>query len=183
MRPLLIFGSCTVLLSGCANPLNEATSERYAETCVTAERNNRLDVAEQACYRALVNVDIGNLGSELKSNRLYNLGRIKRQLTKFSEAEDLFRQSLSIQETLSRPTDLKLARRLFELANVLAAQGKWSEGSPFLERAIPVSDQLVGGERLAAVQIFVWYGTYFRKANQPQLAERFESKAAALKLP
>ena len=150
---------------------------------MTAERNNRLDVAEQACYRALVNVDIGNLGPELKSNRLYNLGRIKRQLAKFSEAEDLFRQSLSIQETLSSPTDPKLARRLFELANVLAAQDKWSEGSPFLERAIPVSDQLVGGERLAAVQILVWYGTYFRKANQPQIAERFESKAATLKLP
>jgi hypothetical protein len=180
MRSLLIL-SCAVLLSGCANPLNRVTSDRYAETCSAAERDNRLDVAEQACYRSLINVDIGNLGPEYKSNRLYNLGRIKRQLSKFSEAEDLFRQSLSIEEKLSSPTDLKIGRRLFELSIVLAAQEKWSEGNPFLERAIPALGQFVGRDRASAAEVFSEYGKYFRKTNQPQLAERFESQAAALK--
>jgi len=35
-----------LLLPACANPLNEATAARYSETCATAERNGRLDVAE-----------------------------------------------------------------------------------------------------------------------------------------
>lgn len=75
------------LLSACANPINRVTSDNYAETCSIAEDNGKLDVAEQACYRALVNVDLGNLGPELKSQRLYNLGRIKQRLSKYSEAE------------------------------------------------------------------------------------------------
>ena len=57
-------------LGGCANPVNRVTSANYAEDCSVAEQNGRLDIAEEACYRALVNVDWGNLGPELKSQRL-----------------------------------------------------------------------------------------------------------------
>jgi len=50
--------------SGCANPFNQATSIRYLEQCYEADKNGHLDIAEQACYRALVQVDWGNLGDE-----------------------------------------------------------------------------------------------------------------------
>jgi hypothetical protein len=46
------------LLAGCANPINRATSDNYSESCATAERNGRAQIAEQACYRALVNVEL-----------------------------------------------------------------------------------------------------------------------------
>lgn len=55
-----------LMVSGCANPLNQVTSDRYAEQCSEAERAGQLAVAEEACYRALVNVDWGNLGPLLK---------------------------------------------------------------------------------------------------------------------
>ena len=131
----------SALLGACANPLNRATSDNYAETCTVAESNGKLDVAEQACYRALVNVDMGNLGPELKSQRLYNLGRIKRQMSKFSEAESLFKESLQIEEKLSGPGGVKIGRRLVELSVSLAGQDKWSEGAQYLERFLPIADQ------------------------------------------
>ena len=177
MRTPIVLTCGSVLLSACAS----VTSDYYADICVTAERNGRLDVAEKACYRALTDVDWGNLGPELKSQRLYNLGRIKRLLSKASEAEDLFKQSLSIEEKLSGPTDPKIGRRLVELSLVLAAQDKWAEGAQYLERAIPISDQFVGQGRSFAALVFSEYGKHFRKTDQPQLAERFESKSAALK--
>lgn len=65
-----------VALAGCANPINRVTSDNYSEACYYAEQRGQLQEAEQACYRALVNVDLGNLGPELKSQRLYSLGRI-----------------------------------------------------------------------------------------------------------
>lgn len=88
----------TALIASCANPLNLATSNRYDEACSEAETKGRLDVAEQMCYRALVNVDWGNLGPELKSDRLYNFAKIKRKLEKYEEAVSLFQQSLEIEE-------------------------------------------------------------------------------------
>jgi tetratricopeptide (TPR) repeat protein len=169
------------LLSACANPLNRATSDNYAETCSVAEDKGRLDVAEQACYRALVNVDWGNLGPELKSQRLYNLGRIKRQLSKFSEAESLFKESLQIEEKLSGPGGQKIGRRLVELSVSLAGQDKWSEGAQYLERFLPIADQFSGKPRAYSAEVLMEYSKRLRNMNQQPLADRFEAKALALR--
>jgi hypothetical protein len=172
--------SAVLVLCSCANPVNRVTSDNYAETCATAERDRRLDVAEQACYRALVNVDLGNLGPELKSQRLYNLGRIKRQLSKFGEAEDLFKQSLAIEEKISPSTDPKIGRRLIELAVSLAGQSKWAEGAQYLEKAAPISSQYARAERSFAALAFAEYAKQLR-GSDPQLAVRLDGYAAALK--
>ena len=171
----------TALLSACANPVNRVTSDNYAETCAVAEDNGRLEVAEQACYRALVNVDMGNLGPELKSQRLYNLGRIKRQLAKFSEAESLFKESLQIEEKLSGPSGVKVGRRLVELSVSLAGQDRWSEGAQFLERVLPMADQFSGQPRAYTAEVLMQYSKHLKATNQLPLAKRFEAKASALR--
>lgn len=160
---------------------NRAASDNYAETCSVAEDKGRLDVAEQACYRALVNVDLGNLGPELKSQRLYNLGRIKRQLAKFSEAEQLFRESLAIEEKLTAPSDLKIGRRLVELSVSLAGQDKWAEGAQYLERILPTANQFVGQERSYVAEVLNQFGKRLKTIGQVALAERFVSTAATLR--
>ena len=171
----------TALLSACANPVNRVTSDNYAEICAVAEDNERLEVAEQACYRALVNVDMGNLGPELKSQRLYNLGRIKRLLGKFSEAELLFKESLQIEEKLSGPSGVKVGRRIVELSVSLAAQDKWSEGAQLLERVLPIAGQFSGHPRAYTAGVLMQYSRHLKTTNQLSLAERFEAKALALR--
>ena len=171
----------TSILVGCANPINRVTSDNYSETCAVAESNGRLKVAEEACYRALVNVDLGNLGSELKSERLYNLARIKRQLAKFAEAEQLLKESLAIQEKLPIPSEPKIGRRLVELSVSLAAQDKWTEGAKFLERALPITPQFAGQERAYTIEVLTLYSKQLKTMNQIVIAEQFETKAAALK--
>lgn len=178
---LLAMLTGAVLLTGCANPINHVTSDDYAETCAVAERNGRLQVAEEACYRALVNVDWGNLGPELKSQRLYNLGRIKRRLAKFSEAEQLFKESLAIEEKLSAPSDPKIGRRLVELSVSLAGQDKWFEGAQYLERVLPVASQFTGQERAYTAEVLNQYSKRLKTMNQAALAERFEATAVALR--
>ncbi|MEW6562458.1 MAG: tetratricopeptide repeat protein [Pseudomonadota bacterium] len=168
-----------LVLTGCANPLNRVTSDNYEETCIAAEQNGRLQVAEEACYRALVNVDLGNLGPKLKSQRLYNLGRIKRQLAKFSEAEQLFRESLAIEEKLSSPTDSKIGRRLIELSVSLAGQEKWSEGAQYLERALSIIPQFSGHERSYTAAVLRQFSKHL--SSQTALAERFENAATSLR--
>ncbi|MDP3608332.1 MAG: tetratricopeptide repeat protein [Methylophilus sp.] len=178
---LFITFAGALLLVGCANPINRATSDNYSETCATAESNGRLQVAEEACYRALVNVDLGNLDPELKSERLYNLGRIKRQVAKFSEAEQLFKESLVIEEKLPSPSESKVGRRLVELSVSLAAQDKWTEGAKHLERALPVTPQFSGKEREYTIEVLTQYSKYLKTINQVALAEQFEAKASTLR--
>jgi hypothetical protein len=101
-RGVLLIATCT--LAACANPLNQATSDRYSADCASAEKHGNLSVAEEACYRAAVNVDWGKLGPEQKSEKLYNLARIKRQTGRLNEAEALLKESLEIEESLSEPT-------------------------------------------------------------------------------
>jgi len=170
-----------LFVASCANPLNQATSDRYGDECSQAESSRRLDIAEQACYRALVNVDSGNLELDQKSQRLYNLARIKRQLAKFAEAEDLLKQSLVIEEKMSPPSNERIGRRLVELSVNLAAQDKWKEGVQYLDRVLPIAQQYSGQERTFLSLVFSNYGKEFRKNNLAELAVRYESASAALR--
>jgi tetratricopeptide (TPR) repeat protein len=171
----------TSLVAACANPINRATSDNYAETCAVAESNGRLDVAEEACYRALVNVDWGNLGPELKSQALYNLGRIKRRLSKFGEAEQLFKESLALEEKLPTPSEQKIGRRLVELSVSLAGQDKWSEGARYLERVLPLTEKFSPRERAYTSEVLSQYGKRLAGTGDSALAARFEAKASTLK--
>lgn len=177
----IIIGVALIYLSGCvSNPVNRATSDNYAETCTVAEQRGNFKVAEEACYRALVNTDWGNLGDELKSEKLYNLARIKRQLAKFSEAESLLQESLKIEESKSSTINIKIGRRLVELSVNLAAQDKWEVGSKLLERVIPISSQYSGQEKEFIVLVLNKYGQHFHNNGNPEKGSIFISKANEL---
>lgn len=178
--PISVALATAVFLNGCANSLNDATSENYSKTCSMAEGNGQLEIAEEACYRALTNVDMGNLGLESKSEKLYSLGQIKRQLAKFVEAEALFKESLEIEEKLTGQTSIKVGRRLVELSVTLAAQAKWPEGATYLEQMLPIADQFIGKDRDYAGEVLRHFSVELETHN-PDIAKRFAAKALALK--
>jgi len=165
----------------CANVRNQATVNRYGDICTDAIHSNRLDVAEQACYRALLSVDTGNLGPEEKSKRLYNLALVKRYLAKYSEADDLLRQSLSIEEKLMPPNEARIGRRLVELSINLAALHRWDEGMPYLDRSVYLAPLFSKKERALLAHDLYQYGKKMRDINRIDLAERYESALRALK--
>lgn len=170
------------LLFSCANPINKVTFDNYRADCSVAESSGNLKVAEEACKRALINTDWGNLDSELKSESLYNLGRIKRQLSKFSEAEQLFKESLSIEEQSKTPNQLKIGRRLVELSVSLAGQNKWQEGAQYLVRVLPQANDFVGKEKIYTIEVLNGFSEQLRKMNQEEVANQFQAKAKELKL-
>jgi len=166
-----------VLIAGCANPVNKVTSQNYADTCAEAERNDRLTVAEDACYRALVNVDIGNLGAELKSTRLYDFARVKRRLGKFSEAETLLNQSIDLAKEVGTFSPEAMGRRYIELAVNLAAQNRWTDGFVFLDQAIPVIGTYTDKERDFSTMVLSKYADALDKAGQTQAAAKCRTAA------
>jgi len=175
---LIAFVACC--LFGCANPLNQATSDRYGEGCAEAERHNQLAVAEQACYRALVNVDRGHLGDFQKSQRLYNLARIKRKLNKFEEAEKLYKDSLAIEEKLPKQSNENIGRRFAELAILYEQCGRIADGFPYVHRLYPLAEIYHGSEKKTVAAVFYVYSLDLKKQQKTGEAEKLASKAFAM---
>lgn len=175
--PLAIVVSFT---AGCMNPLNQATSDRYAQSCAEAERNGQRIVAEQACYRALVNVDWGHLGEHEKSKKMYNLARIKRQLEKYDEAEQLLRGSMELEEKQTPASKERIGRRLAEMAMVYGEQQRYLEGLPYVERLIPLADIYQGNEKRTVALIFYVYSQELPKDAPGNESGRLATKAVEM---
>lgn len=180
MARVLLIAALGLALLGCATPANRATSDRYAAKCREAERNEGWRVAEEYCYRALVTVDRGDLGPELKSQRLYNLARIKRRMGKFAEATDLLTESLALEEGLSGRDSLAVGRRLAELAASHAELGRWSKGIALLERLLPIAGRYIGGERAFLAELFRQYAREATALGNASAAGAFRAKVSEL---
>jgi len=177
--------SLAVLISACANPLKWATSDRYSRTCAEPERAWALTVAEEACYRALVNVDLGNLGDHMKCQKMYNLAGIKSRLGKFDEAEELYKESIAIEEKLTPISDERVGRRAAKLAGDYVYRLRLEEGLPYVERLSPSADDchkdidMVNYERYIAASVAAQ-----RRGNRMQAREQASTyfKAALVEL-
>jgi len=180
IRELVVVILLLGLSSGCANPVNQATSDRYSQACLDAQRNNQLSTAEQACYRALVNVDWGNLGETQKSQKMYNLARVKRSLQKFDEAEKLYWESLAIEEKQAQPSNEKIGRRLAELSLVYAQQNKFDEGLAFVQRLRPLADTYQGNEKKTMAAIFYVYSQELPQSVSSEIKNELEKKAVEM---
>jgi tetratricopeptide (TPR) repeat protein len=174
---IFLFLSLTGFAAGCANPLHQATSVRYAEQCSDAEDAGRWGAAEQACYRALMNAVWGHLGEDKKSMRMYNLARIKRQLKKYDEAEKLFKESLAIEEKQQVPSDEKIGRRLAELAILYEQWGRIHDGFPYVQRLYPLADAYEGGERKVVAAIFYVYSVKLEGKESQEEIQKFKAKS------
>ena len=165
------------LVAGCANPLNQATSIRYGDQCSEAEMAGRLDIAEQACNRALVNMDWGHLGDQQRSMRMYNLAKVKRALGKFDEAEKLYKDSLDIEEKQPQPSNDKIGRRLAELAMVYGQKEQYQSGLPYVERLYSLADIYQDNEKKSVALVFYAYSQELQKKQPTELSEKLAAKA------
>lgn len=176
----LLLSLFVLAITGCYNPLNRVTADRYGQTCREAQASGRLDVAEEACRRALINVRIGHLGSEAESEELYNFSRVKLQLGKQAEAEELLKESLKVQEGLSPQNQAKIGRRLTNLAIVVGNQGRFKDAWPYLIRLLPISDQYTGQERIVVKTVFAKYAEEYQKLGLKSEAVQLSDKAKSL---
>ena len=165
-----VFFSLT--LFGCvSNPLNEITSERYSEMCANFEKSGDYLSAENSCYRAYVNTEWGNLDNELKSQKLYNLARIKRRISKFSEAEILLLNSIKIEKSLKEISKVRVGRRSVELAVNYAAQEKWIEASNTMKTVIPIIGKYSLSEQDYIFKVLNHFSDHFNKVGNHEEAK------------
>jgi hypothetical protein len=139
-----------------------------------------IDVAEEQCTIALGNNLGADLKPEVRSQRLYRLGYIKRTRAKYPEARDLITQSLVIEEALSESDSFPVGQRLLEMSLILAGQGQWEEGALFLERALPFAGQFSDKEQVSMTNVLKHFAGRLEQAGRTGLAERFRTVASDL---
>lgn len=170
------------LLAACSTPATLPTPPNgQHDACNNAEQKGQLAEADLACTQALRAAEQANSPPEVLSQRQYNLGRIKRLQGKNAEAEQLYRQALATEETAQPRNDARIGRRMVELASALASQGKWQEGSAYLERVLPLLPNLSPPSRIYSAEVLRQYAKQLQGSPQAALGKRFEVVAANLK--
>ena len=175
---ILFTGLLVTVLGACDNTASRLLADE--ERCEQILQEGNLEAAEALCTRALGGADGAGLAPDVRSGRLYQLGRIKRQLSKYTEGEDLLRQSLAIEEGLSGPDSTAVGLRLLELSLVLAGQERWEEGARLLERALLLTDRFTDKERASMAKVLKYYAGQLEKTGQTGLVSRFRIAAAEL---
>lgn len=168
-------------LAGCYNPINASTAERYRQICDRAEARGRLEEAEEACRRALINVQVGHLGPQIESQALYNLSRVKMQLGNHAEAEGYLKRSLQLEEEQSPPDGVRISWRLANLALATINQQRLGDAWPHLVRLMPLADQFSGQDREDLRKFLDYASEQYLKQTMSSEAMQLRQKADSLR--
>ena len=182
---LLLLGF--VLAAGaCAYTEYRPILERYRQIGSGAELRGDLAAAEQAYSQALQITREGQLGDQLEMVSLYELGRVKRNLGKLAESEQLLHQSLQLDAKLSaaygRPWGAPTGYILAELAATCLEAGKLSDGISALDRLEPIASQYKdkNTERTFIRQVFTRYSRALAERGDERNARRYTAIADSL---
>lgn len=173
------------ILVACANPINRSTYERYRDQAREAEGRRDWRTAEEAYYRAAMNVLRGHLGSDAESEAYFNLGRTKRMVGKLDESEDLLKKSLAIDEKRDAPdASFITSASLGELAATYYEAKKYEEGISLLLRLEPIAlkykQEYSPQARQFLKQVYAKYAGEISRRGKVQEAERFKKLADSL---
>jgi len=132
---LLISLCVAVFLSGCANPINMYTAQKYFDAGMAAERAGDYLAAHENYYRAYVNTEIGHADDQRKALAMYNLARMKGYLCMKAGAEPLFLKSVAVEEKVLSHNGDWYTGRLIETARFYLGFGDYEKAIPYFEKA------------------------------------------------
>ena len=89
-------------------------------------------------------------------------------------------QAGATEEAAQPRSDARVGRRMVELASILAAQGKWQEGTGYLERVLPLLPKLSPASRTYSAQVLRQSAMQLQGDPQAAVGARFEAVAASL---
>ncbi len=132
-----------------------------------------MQVAAEACYRAYVNVEWGNLGPDTKSEKLYNFGRVLRKSGRYTDAKEALMRSLAEEEKLSGKNSIKSGRRMAELSATYLELNQFEDGSKYLDAVLPIAAQYTKNEKQFIATLLYFYG---KNLKDTQKAKGYHSK-------
>jgi hypothetical protein len=173
----------TVVVTGCANPINQKTASNYYESALEAELRGDFVFAERQYDRALINARLGRSPDAGVSAAMYGLGRVKGYLCKFGEAEPLLMESLALEEKVTGPESGITTKRLFELARFYYDRGLFEKSIPYFRRGIPAVEKLgiEDADPIGFADVLDEYSNALAKSGQSPAAADAKKRSADLR--
>ena len=173
----------SVVLAGCANPINLYTAQKYLDAGIAAEQAGNYRLAHENYHRAYVNTEIGHADEQRKALAMYNLGRMKGYLCMKAEAEPLLLNSIAPEEKALSHNGSWYTGRLAEMARFYSGFGEYAKAVPFFEKA---TLRLVasGNEQTNPIEMAeIWdgYADALRRTGSASKADEFASRARKLR--
>lgn len=172
-----------MILSGCANPINERTATQYYNAGINAEKAGELDLARENYSRAYQNAVMGNLGPREEAYALYEWSRISGYLCHPKESREGFEEVLSIIgrqgkgiEELKAPCLSELARLLHDTGNHPDAVYYYAVAAIELEKV-----GIVKSDPIGYAQFLDEYQQSLEEIGSERLASEIGDKARRLR--
>ncbi len=144
---IVLFSLVTLLLVGCAKPVQKAYWGANTSVALEEEKKGNFEQAEREFRLALQRAK-NHLDKKVISDSLYNLGSFYRTQDHISSAIEYLKESLLLEESLSGPSSQRTGRRMAELAAAYFMEGNFVDGLPLAERLGGMASVFEGKERL-----------------------------------
>jgi len=121
------------MVSGCKNPLNQYTSQKYYKAGNEAENKGNYQLTKENYSRALINSKLGGKDKRMEALALYELSRVTGYLGDYKESE---KGLLEVIELSKSPESKSLnTPALCELARLYFDTGQYQESIPIFVEA------------------------------------------------
>lgn len=125
-----------LITTGCASPVQQATSEHYTVTAMQAQARGDWDTARKSYARAVVNAEQARLPARRRAILTYEYGRALGVTCYF----DLAEAELNTAYTLDKEAGQPLYLSLVELSRLTLDQGKYQSSIGYFDRALAAMD-------------------------------------------
>lgn len=127
--------------------------------------------SEQLFQRALKEAERFGPSDPRVGTTLNSLGLVYKAEKRYADADSTFRKSLTILEKAYGSSSIDVANINFNIATVLADQGKQPLALPFLEKSLSIYTRQLGGNSLKAGSVLCMIGDAHRVSKEWNLAE------------
>lgn len=129
-----------ILLTGCANPVNQHTAENYYAAGEKALARGDFPQAREMYSRALINARLGHMGGNAEARVLSRLGRVYGNLCDYDSAEKAFLEARNLEiEIHPNNPNLTFPSRV-ELAQLSYDVGRYERSVQYFDEAFSVMD-------------------------------------------
>ena len=175
MRYFIYMLLCSALVTGCADLRKRASLDRFSKLCSEAQKTGNIKDTAEYCYKAYKDVEWENLKPKLRSERLYNYGRILRKTGRFEDAKVALTKALDDEIYLSGASSIESRRRMAELAATYYEMGEIDDGVKYVDRLISITELHTGNDKEFIARLLYSYASRLR-GKQQQKSDEYKTK-------
>lgn len=167
--------------TGCLlNDLNVGHYQRYYDSGVSHLKAENYYEAKRSFAAAIFYAQTGHLGPEASAAACYNYAIAVGHLGDFQPAEDSFKRAVAFDEKAEGKDGAHAGMRLFELARLYQAWGRYSAAIDGYEKAIPLAAKY-GAEKSDPIGYATVLGDYLALLKEAGFEQRAESVEVEIK--